>query len=373
MVSMNPITTILQFVKQHGPDRKAYEQLGHLRAVVEGEYLLLNYTAEATYERAWNAVERVSRGLIIHWPTATLAARPFEKFFNLGEMPETMIANLPTEGLEVTVKLDGSLGIGFWHGEQYRIATRGSFSSEQAQWATAFVQRNYDTSSFPRDTTLLFEIIYPQNQIVINYRGEEALYIIGAITLDGYDYPYAELQEFAARYGFKLVAKAEFPDIPGLLELAASSSGVEGWVLRYPSGLRVKVKTSEYLKLHRLVTNLSPARVRDALLEDGLRELIKELPEEFRQQVETTATFIENYVAAEEARLRQLFSEYQPLAGEGRAGRKAFATAVVQNVAPANLPYMFALLDDKPIRPTLIAKFDLTLLPQPVGPQEDEG
>jgi RNA ligase len=211
---MDTITTILEFVKQHGPEREAYRQLGHVRAVIEGEYLLLNYTPEAAYERSWTAVERVSRGLIIHWPTATLAARPFEKFFNLGEMPETTIDNLPTEGLEVTVKLDGSLAIGYWHGQQYRIATRGSFNSEQAQWATAFINRNWDTSQFPRDTTLLFEIIYPQNQIVINYRGEEALYLIGATTLDGHDYPYAALEEIAARYGFKLAAKAEFADIP---------------------------------------------------------------------------------------------------------------------------------------------------------------
>lgn len=372
MVSMNAIDTILQFVKQHGPDRKAYEQLGHLRCVVEGEYLLLNYTEEAVYERSWNAVERVCRGLIIHWPSATLVARPFEKFFNLGEMPETMIDALPTEGLEVTVKLDGSLGVGYWHGDQYRIATRGSFSSEQSQWATAFLQRNYDTSNFPHDTTLLFEIIYPQNQIVINYRGEEALYLIGAITLDGYDYPYAGLQEIAARYGFKLVAKAEFADIPGLLELAVSSSGVEGWVLRYANGMRVKVKTSEYLKLHKLVTNLSPARVRDALLGNDLRDLIKELPEEFRQQVETTAAFIESHVASEEARLRQLFAQYQPLAGEGRDGRKAFAVAVAQNASPADLPYMFALLDNKPIRPTLIGKFDLTTVPEMLTPAFEE-
>ncbi len=373
MVSMNPITTILEFVQQHGPDRKAYEQLGHLRAVVEGEYLLLNYTEQAVYARAWNAVERVSRGLILHWPSATLVARPFAKFYNLGEMPETAIANLPPAAPEVTVKLDGSLGVGWWQGDEYRIATRGSFSSEQAQWATAFVRRQYDTRTFPRDTTLLFEIIYPQNQIVINYGGEEALYLIGAMTLDGYDYPYAELEQLAARYRFPLVARAEFADIPGLLELAANSSGVEGWVLRYPNGLRVKVKTSEYLRLHKLVSGLSPARVRDAMLaSEGLRELIVGLPEEFRQQVESIASFIASGVEAEDARLRGLFAQFQPLAGAGREGRKAFAQAVVQQADPLDRPYLFALLDDHPIRPTLLAKFDLSTVPDTVGPPPEE-
>lgn len=366
---MDTITTILEFVKQHGPEREAYKQLGNIRAVVEGEYLLLNYTVEATFERTWNEVERVCRGLIIHWPTATLAARPFSKFFNLGEMPETMVDNLPSEGLEVTVKLDGSLAIGFWYGDQYRIATRGSFNSEQAQWATAYIRSNWDTSRFSHDTTLLFEIIYPQNQIVINYRGEEALYLIGAIKLaDGYDYPYAGLEEIATRYGFKLVAKAEFADIPGLMEVAASSSGVEGWVLRYPSGMRVKVKTSEYMRLHKLVSGLSPARVRDALLTlSGLRELLKELPEEFRQQVETIADFIERGVDAEEARLRGQFTVYQPLAAESR---KAFAVAVTQNTAPTDWPYMFALLDNRPIRPTLLEKFDLSAVPDVFNPPD---
>lgn len=366
---VDALNTILAFVAQHGPDRKAYAQLGNLRAVVEGNYLLLNYTDVAVYDRTWDAIERICRGLIIHWPSATIAARPFAKFYNLGEMAETMLDNLPAEEPEATVKLDGSLGIGYWHGEEYRIATRGSFTSAQAQWATAYVRRNFDTSTFPHDTTLLFEIVYPQNQIVVNYRGEEAIYLIGAITLAGYDHPYAELERIAAQYGFKLVSRAAFADLASLLELAQQSSGVEGWVLRYSNGLRVKVKTSEYLRLHRLISGLSPTRVRDTMLHsDGLRKLITELPEEFRAQVEFTADFIGSRVAAEEARLRQIFAELQPLALESR---KAFAQAVLQAVPSHERPYLFTLLDGGDIRPLLLARFDLSTVPDMLTPAAD--
>lgn len=105
------IDTILEAVRRVGPDLAAYKQLGQIYAARQDDLLLFNYTARATYERAWNTVERVSRGLIVHWPSATLAALPFEKFFNLGELPETLLSALPPGPIEVTAKLDGSLGI----------------------------------------------------------------------------------------------------------------------------------------------------------------------------------------------------------------------------------------------------------------------
>jgi|GEM_PF-694245 len=302
---IDALETITEAVRQHGANREAYRALGNVRAQVEGEYLILNYTEQAVYDHGWTEIEQMCRGLIFHWPTARLAARPFSKFFNLGEMPQTTLDNLPPEPPEVTVKMDGSLGIGFWYAGVYRIATRGAFNSEQAQWATAFVRRNFASAQFPLHTTLLFEIIYPQNRIVVDYGGEENLYLIGAIEIaDGYDHNYASLQQIAAQYGFKLVAQAESMAVPSLVTLAAASRGVEGWVLRYSDGLRVKLKTSEYLELHRLVSGLTTRRIHEAMTDGSLMEMVKKLPEEFRLKAEVVAAAIEAAVAAGDAKLR---------------------------------------------------------------------
>jgi RNA ligase len=148
------VTTILDAVSRWGPDLRAYKALGNIAVAVEpqAELLLFNYTARATYENTWNAVEVVSRGLIVHWPSAQLAALPFPKFFNVGQRSETALDALGAHSgpVEVTSKLDGSLGILFRRPDGFAIATRGAFASPQALWAIQHIRAHYDLSALPR-------------------------------------------------------------------------------------------------------------------------------------------------------------------------------------------------------------------------------
>src|SRR5690606_36552854 len=108
---------------------------------------------------------------------------PFGKFFNLGEMPETRLENLPKENYTVTEKMDGSLGIIYNYKGKWRVATRGSLSSEQAKRAEQILTK-YDMSEIPINFTILVEIIYPENKIVVNYGNEEKLVVLGAYDRD---------------------------------------------------------------------------------------------------------------------------------------------------------------------------------------------
>ena len=95
---------------------------------------ILNYTEKATYERVWNPVTLTCRGLIVN-DSGKVVARPFRKFFNYGE-PSAPALDLDAE-VVVTDKCDGSLGILYPLGDgRYGVATRGSFTSVQAQHAT---------------------------------------------------------------------------------------------------------------------------------------------------------------------------------------------------------------------------------------------
>src|SRR5690606_552618 len=123
------------------------------------DLLVFSYNVMAQYGENWNFFERVSRGLIINWKTYEIVARPFDKFFNWGEGERTSTAPL----VSLTEKLDGSLGILYRLNGQYKIATRGSLESEQATWATAFINSHYSLENLPHEITLLFEIIYPEN------------------------------------------------------------------------------------------------------------------------------------------------------------------------------------------------------------------
>src|SRR5690606_26325973 len=96
---------------------------------------ILNYTEKAQWDRVWNPVTLTCRGLILD-DDNEVVARPFGKFFNLADHEQ----DDPRLGwpCDVYEKLDGSLGIAYRYGDHVGIATRGSFDSEQAQWATRF-------------------------------------------------------------------------------------------------------------------------------------------------------------------------------------------------------------------------------------------
>jgi len=109
-------------------DRKYVSVVKH----PEFDLWILNYTAACQYDRAWDPITLTTRGLILN-KQGYIVARPFSKFFNLGEQPETQLERLPNLPFSVFEKVDGSLGI-LYRGpdSKLRIATRGSFTSTQA-------------------------------------------------------------------------------------------------------------------------------------------------------------------------------------------------------------------------------------------------
>ena len=85
-----------------------------------------NYTPEVQYGQLWDEVTLQCRGLVTD-KEGNVVAYPFKKFFNIEENKHT-----PTENFEVYEKMDGSLGILFFYEGKWVVATRGSFTSEQA-------------------------------------------------------------------------------------------------------------------------------------------------------------------------------------------------------------------------------------------------
>jgi RNA ligase len=73
----------------------------------KADLYIYNYTQKAQYERLWNDWTLACRGLIMD-RDYNIIARPFKKFFNLGEFENQ---DIPNESFEVYEKMDGSLGI----------------------------------------------------------------------------------------------------------------------------------------------------------------------------------------------------------------------------------------------------------------------
>jgi len=243
----------------------------------DADLFIYNYTQRVQFEKLWDEVTLNCRGLILNGK-GEIIARPFPKFFNYEEIP---FDDMPVlQRFEVYKKMDGSLGILYWLNDKPCIATRGSFTSEQALWATNFIQ-NKDCSKLDRNLTYLFEIIYPKNRIVIDYKDKEDLVLLAVRDKQGNEYPLQDV-------GFSIVEKFKWDkDILSLKDLNIDNE--EGFVIKFDSGYRLKLKFAEYVRLHRLITNFSNKSIWECLKnKQDISEYLDRVPDEFFEWVRKT-------------------------------------------------------------------------------------
>ena len=217
--------------------------MGAVKAIQKGPLIQFNYTPKAEREGRWNYFERISRGLIMNAQSGAVVARPFDKFF--GWSPG---APLPQDRLvSVTEKLDGSLGILYRHQGSYKIATRGSFDSPQASWATQRLAQHKLEGLDPQ-LTLMFELIYPQNRVLVDYGDREALVLIGGRDMEsGQRLSLEARRSLAQKHGFEMPQVYDFDQLEDLLATQTTDLR-EGWVAELEGGELIKVKTAAYLK-----------------------------------------------------------------------------------------------------------------------------
>ena len=290
---------------------------------------IYNYTAKAQYDRVWNEWTLACRGLIMD-NDYKIVARPFRKFFNLGEFENQEI---PNESFEVYEKMDGSLGILYWLENKPHIATRGSFASEQSQVATEMLHTQYAEVIPLLDTskTYLFEIIYPENRIVLDYGSEHKLVLLAIVdTETGFE---NELQNI----GFETAKHYDgLKDLSKLKQLEEANK--EGFVIKYKNGYRIKVKFDEYQRIHRIVTQVSTLNIWEYLKEgQDLLPILDRVPDEFYDWVKAIhAKLLENF-AEIEAQAKQDFKILED--------RKTTALYFQNCKFPA---VMFKMLDEQP-------------------------
>lgn len=293
------------------------------------ELFIHNYTAKTQYEHIWNDCTLQCRGLILN-AKGEPVARPFRKFFNLGEIENQ---HIPNEPFEVYEKMDGSLGILYWLDDEAQMATRGSFGSDQAQKATEMLHTTYAHAlpQLDKNLTYLFEIIYPENRIVVDYGKEEKLVLLAIIdTKTGEELPLEDI-------GFPLVK--HYDGIHDLTELKAlEEDNKEGFVVKFKSGYRLKVKFEEYVRIHRIVTQVSSVNIWEYLKTgQPLDEILERVPDEFYAWVKATKN--------------QLLADYQQIEQQAKQEFKIFDTRKETAMYFKTCKYpqvMFAMLDGKP-------------------------
>lgn len=235
------------------------------------------YSQSCVYERQWNTITKLARGLILDADVKRIVATPFPKFFNIGEQ----IDSIPDVPFETFEKLDGSLIILFHHNRKWQCATKGSLGSAQAKWAAEWI-RDYDLSHLDPTATYLTEAIYPENRIVVHYT-HAGLTFLGAFRGDGTEYGYGELRELGDKLSWRIANRHSFASVSDLLAVVKTLPPTEeGFVLRFVDGLRLKVKGEEYCRIHRMVSRVTPLALWEMMQAgDDMQTMRRELPEEF--------------------------------------------------------------------------------------------
>ena len=246
---------------------------------------IYNYTRKTQYEKLWDNITKSCRGLILD-NQGNVIAKSFDKFFNLEEHSPTEI---PNEEFEVYEKLDGSLGILFWYQGKWIIASKGSFTSYQSIKAKQILHEKYNVEPIPKGYTTLVEIIYPQNRIVCDYGSDESLVVLSMISnANGKELEYDSLLLINKETGLPVIKKYD-----GIQDYKSLKSTIskerEGYVIKFRSGLKMKVKGEDYVYLHRLLTEFSNAHIWEYLKDKkDITTLLDSVPDEFDSWVKNT-------------------------------------------------------------------------------------
>ena len=322
---------------------KDWENLGAVKVKQHQDFLIFNYLDIAEGQNRWNFFERVSRGLILHAKTGEVVARAFDKFFNwhsYGRVTEAPISR-------VMEKMDGSLGILYRDGHDYKVATRSDFKNPQCQFANTFIKR-FDLSDLAEEYTLIFEIIYPKNRIIVDYRDREDLVLLGIRNRFTGDFlNWQDVQVLAKKYGFNLPTIYHFNTVNDLLENIEQLEGLnEGYVVEFNDGQFFKFKGKRYLEISSLDVGLTFQNVVSALEENRYDAFITRLPEEFLPRAEEYKQLVLTLFEKKQVEIETTFT----LAP--KEDRGTFARWVQQN-HPTLRPYLFALWDNADLRPLI--------------------
>lgn len=245
--------------------------------------IIWNYSQKVQYEKLWKINPLISqcRGLVTD-RNGKIVARCIKKFFNIEELEPK---DIPVEPFTITEKMDGSYISVFFYDGQWCVASRGSFISDQSIKARELLFSKYNVLNLFTDYTYIFEILYPENRIVVNYGDAEKLVMITAFhTETGKEVSIKEM----VNEGFEIVKSLD--EVDDYREIKSMiSDNQEGYVVRFKNGFRMKIKGNEYIRLHRILTNISNRDIWKYLKEGNpLDELLEKVPDEFYSWVRDT-------------------------------------------------------------------------------------
>ena len=210
----------------------------------------------------------------------------------------------------------------------------------------------------------LTEIIYPENRIVVDYGKKERVIFLSTVMNESYEWePFddSELHWTTSQSIFKMngikkedIVKTEqhfnFSDDLYKSLKEKNENNKEGFVLRFqPGNFRVKIKFEEYVRLHKIITQVSTYDIWEHLKNGkDISELLEKVPDEFDKWVKKTVSTLQyhKYALEEQCGKSYDYFRYGKFNDvEPEPTKKKFAEHVKKYTNPKLHGLMFAIWD----------------------------
>ena len=314
-----------------------------------------------------NSIYREGRSLVINLTTEEIVLCPFRKFFNIGEIEETDMSIVQEQMkaaslIEFSNKLDGSMLSFRWYNNTLVYSSSGNLDLNKAIQLELGIKLfnanvNYQTmvSAMP-EYTFIFEGIFEEDPHVVNYSGS-SLNLIGIRNVyTGKTMTYADTIAIGKKYNIPTTT-LENTNMEDIIKNKSKykSSDKEGWVIHIITNdnqsFRYKFKCDDYVKLHKILNALSSDNVViQAIADNTYDDLIAQVPDSYRDRVNTTAEKIYEFLKIKKTLIERYYNMYKDA-----PSKKDFALAVNKYVPKDIVSYMFLKKSNKPYN--LLRKF----------------
>lgn len=329
---------LLKIVKENKDWLNIMEQK-KIKVKFQDNLALFKYDIMADFH---DEIVREARGIIIDLDEMKVISRPFDKFGNYGE---SYVEELDWASARVQEKMDGSLMKIWFYNDSWYISTNGTIdafsvkNNEEYNFGKMFLKAIEEQKPdllvcggiLNPEYTYMFELIGPQNQIVVKYDKLEIYHIGTRHNLTG--------EEIDVDIGIQKPKEYNLHSLEDCIEFAKTFKAQEheGFVVVDGQWRRVKIKSPEYIIAHGLVNNsvLTTKKALDLIFQGDMGEYLTYFPEKKEVFDKVMAE-----MAAEEQRIRDYIALVDSQHFETR---KDFAVSAYQH---KYFPFVMSVLFD---------------------------
>lgn len=241
---------------------------------VDGELFYIVSYMIGNRELWKNPLSRECRGITFS-SNGDIVCRPFQKFFRLNELDETDETLFKNKPFLLFDKIDGSMVTPVKINNKIVFKTKKSFYSDVALSAQQAMTKELNDFCHYCLTILnatpIFEYTSPDYRIVIDY-GKQNKFTLLALRhlqtgqyLDHTPYKSDAFDTVQPLYNFS--------DLTQIQDHLKSVEGIEGYVLDFGEGQKIKIKSAWYDSLHHSLTELHEKSIVESILNEQIDDV----------------------------------------------------------------------------------------------------